>query len=669
MVLSKEPNNVHALCFLGALECERGEHDKGLEHIKRAITIDPQFSQGYCNLGVALHGKRDWQEAEKAFRQALTIKPDYAQAYSYLGSSLAAQSKLDEAEKNCRRALQLRPNHVGALINLADVVRKQGKPNEAEVIYKRIVESNSESIEALTGLGISLFLQNKLDSAMVVFEKAITLNPKHDEAYFRLGMTLARDGRLQDAQSAFRQALSLKPNRVEALNHLADAFRVSGKPHEAIQVYRQALEIDPDDSHTHSNMLLTYQYVPGEVSPNYIEVARAWDQTHAHSGSIQDFTNIPDPERPLRIGYVSPDFRNHVVSYFMEPILGAHDRKHFEVFCYAGVYCPDEVTERIRQISDHWWSTMGKDDAAVAERIRADGIDILVDLAGHTGGNRLPVFTRKPAPLQVTYLGFPNTTGLSAMDYRLTDSRAGPPGLADRSHSETLIRLPHGFLCYLPSSKAPEVAPLPVRKSGHVTFGSFNNLAKVTPENVAVWARILHRVPQARLLLKAHALADDETRCRYHALFAEADVPAERVELVGWQPSAQGHLALYDRVDIGVDTFPYNGTTTTCEAMWMGVPVVTLAGDRHAARVGASLLHTVGLDENITQTLDDYVERAIELVGNEAKLADLRASLRERMERSQLCNSNLITGTIESAYRAMWRRWRAGLPPGEILPF
>jgi len=316
---------------------------------------------------------------------------------------------------------------------------------------------------------------------------------------------------------------------------------------------------------------------------------------------------------------------------------------------------PDATTERLRGLSDGWVDVRGLDDTALAARIRDDGIDILVDLGGHTGGNRLLVFAREPAPVQVSYLGYPATTGLEAIGYRLTDARADPPGVADDFHGEALIRLNRCFLCYGTPDDAPEVAPRPA--DGPITFGSFNHLPKVTPEVVATWCRILDRVAGARLILKAKGLASAVTRDRVRALFADHGIAPERVETIAWLPAPGDHLALYGRVDIALDSFPYNGTTTTCEALWMGVPVVTLAGDRHAGRVGASLLATVGRDDLITATRDDYVARAVALAADADGRAAARRDLRERVRRSPLGDAAGLATEIEAAYRAMWRRW------------
>ena len=352
----------------------------------------------------------------------------------------------------------------------------------------------------------------------------------------------------------------------------------------------------------------------------------------------------------------SPDFCTHSVAFFIDPILAHHDRRHIEVTCYADVAVPDTTTTRLRTLADSWRNTCRLTDAQVAEMVRADGIDILVDLAGHTADNRLLVFARKPAPVQVTYLGYPNTTGLQTVDYRLTDAWADAEELPN-GYTEELVRLPHGFLRYAPPKEAPPVGRLPARETDYVTFGSFNNLPKVNPGVVARWSEILLAVPNSRLLLKTKSFNDEATQERYFGLFAQNGVGREHLDFIGHTPSSREHLALYNQVDIGLDPFPYNGTTTTCEALWMGVPVITLAGEVHAGRVGVSLLSSVGLTELIADTADQYISLAVELAGNVNRLSSLRANLRGRVAASPLCDGQTFTHALEAAYRSMWRRW------------
>jgi protein O-GlcNAc transferase len=356
----------------------------------------------------------------------------------------------------------------------------------------------------------------------------------------------------------------------------------------------------------------------------------------------------------LRIGYLSPDFCHHAVAYFFEPVLAAHDRARVEIFCYANVLTPDVVTQRLRALAEHWRDIAPLSDEQATQVIRADRLDLLVDMAGHTARHRLLVFARRAAPHQLTWLGYPNTTGLTTMDYRLTDSISDPLGTTDSLHTERLVRMPGPFSVYQPPDDAPPVGFLPaLALNAPITFGCFNNFAKITPEIIALWCRLLLVVPSARLMLKSRGLGDVDTARRIHELFAAGGVSPERVVLDGRELSVSAHLALYHQVDVALDAFPYNGATTTCEALWMGVPVVTLAGATHVSRVGASLLTHLGAQDWIATTSDDYLAIARRLVADLLALSRIRAGLRERMRVSALCDAVGFTRALETTYAGL----------------
>ncbi|MCD6305110.1 MAG: hypothetical protein J7M32_02335, partial [Deltaproteobacteria bacterium] len=418
----------------------------------------------------------------------------------------------------------------------------------------------------------------------------------------------------------------------------------------------KALEMRPGYAEAHSNLLFAMQCDPDVGDMEIFRESVNWWRRHGagharEAGRGKD----QDPGRRLRVGYVSPDFREHSVSRFFLPLIENHDRKAVEVFCYGDVKRPDRMTARIRELADHWRSIVGLGDDAVARQIREDRIDILVDLAGHTGGNRLLVFARRPAPVQVTWLGYPGTTGLGVMDYRLTDHVADPEGDADRWHTERLVRLSEGFLCYAPPEEAGEVCSLPALKEGRVTFGSFNNFSKMNEQVAAVWSRILLSVPGSLLMLKSKSLRDAGVRGRCLEMFLRNGISEDRIVFEGYARTVKDHLLLYNRVDMGLDPFPYNGTTTTCEALWMGVPVVTLKGGRHAARVGASILTQVGLSDLIADTKEAYIRKAVELARDPGRLKALRAGMRDRLRKSTLLNGPGFAAAMEAAYQGMWR--------------
>jgi predicted O-linked N-acetylglucosamine transferase (SPINDLY family) len=432
-----------------------------------------------------------------------------------------------------------------------------------------------------------------------------------------------------------------------------------GRIEEAIAAYRRALEIRPGDQWAHSNMLIAMNSRPpsehgGGLLAEHVE----WARRHAaglYPAGTARFGNDSSQGRRLRVGYVSPDFRRHSVAYFVQPILAGHDHQQFEVFCYASVRRPDEVTAALKSQADQWRDIAAMSDEQAAEMIRADRIDILVDLAGHTANHRLTLFARRAAPVQVTYLGYPNTTGLATMDYRLTDAAADPPGTTESHYTERLVRLPHGFLCYMPPGHAPEPRAMSAANGSPITFASFNNLAKVTQAMVGLWAKILRRVPDSILLLKAGALADQATQARVRAEFDRHGIGADRIELRGREPSPARHLAMYHRVDVALDTSPYNGTTTTCEALWMGVPVVTLAGQSHASRVGASLLTCADLAMLIARGEEEYVAIVSQLAHDLERRLALAATLRQKMQ-GTICTARRFLADLEAAYVWMWEQ-------------
>jgi protein O-GlcNAc transferase len=366
------------------------------------------------------------------------------------------------------------------------------------------------------------------------------------------------------------------------------------------------------------------------------------------------------PDRRLKIGYVSPYFRQHAISVFTEPVLAAHDHQHFEILCYSDLKHPDAVSQRFRAAADRWIDTAADSDAQLAERIAAEGVDILVDLTGHLEGSRLLAFARKPAPIQVTYIGYQNTTGMRAMDYRLTDDFADPPGMTDRYYSERLVRLPRAFFCYQPASEAPPVNRLPALDRGRITFGSFNKLAKVTGEVLSTWAQVLAAVPDSRLLI----LADPSTAAheRVQAVMAAHRVAGQRVEFVAKRPRRE-YLELHQQVDIALDAFPFNGHTTLCEALWMGVPVVMLAGQTYVSRFGGSALRNLNLEAWIAASTDEYVRTAVDWAGDLERLQSLRGGLRPRMLASPLLDAVGFTRNLEAVYRQLWTSHCAGSSP------
>jgi predicted O-linked N-acetylglucosamine transferase (SPINDLY family) len=638
---------------------KKGQAEDAIAAYRRAIALQPGYAAAFNNLGNALRGTGQIEEAIAACRGALALRPDYPEALNNLGAALYDQGQGEEALAAYRQAIALRPDFAEAYNNLGLALRGAGRLEEAIAAYRQVITLKPRDHEAYNKLGVALFDGGKFEEAIAAYQQAIALNPDFPDAHSNLAAVLGLGGRYEEAIAACRQAIALRPDCPEAYSNLGNTLQDRGRLDEALAAYREAIALKPTLADAHSNLLFCMNYHPGLEPSAIAEEHRRWARQHGEPlrPFIQPRSNDRAPGRRLRIGYVSPDFRDHSVAYFFEGLLAHHDPAQVEVFCYAEVANPDAVTARLQRTAGHWRSTPGMTDARVAELIRRDGIDILVDLAGHSAKNRLLVFARKAAPVQVTWLGYPNTTGLATMDYRLTDALADPPGADEDLYRERLVRLPRSGWCYRPSAEAPSVSASPHAATGHITFGCFNARPKLNEPLLELWAKILLAVPGSRLLLKNRAVGEAASERRWQAGFAEAGIRPERVEGVGHVADKTAHLACYGRVDIALDSFPYHGTTTTCEALWMGVPVVTLAGPTHVSRVGASVLGNLGLAELVATSPGDYVRIAAGLAGDLPRLAGLRATLRTRMETSPLMDAPAFARDMEAAYRAMWRTW------------
>lgn len=502
--------------------------------------------------------------------------------------------------------------------------------------------------------------QGNLEVALHCFEKAMTIDPECAEAYNYAAVVCFLKGMIAEAEDYYGRALELRSDYAEAFNNKANLLNVQGKIAESNHYYSRALEIRPDLAHARSNFLLSMNYNPDVTQEEIYLQSLKWEQCHLDRTKMmirKTFKFSTSPEK-LRIGYVSPDFRTHSVSCFFEPLLRAHDRNKFDIYCYSDVISPDDTSRRLQTICKEWRDIAGMTDEDVTHLIIDDGIHILIDMTGHTGKNRLSMFMTRPAPVQVSWLGYPNTTGLSSMDYRLSDELADPENESGRWYTERIVRLKHGFLSYAPPIDAPPVANRPVNKNGFITFGSFNNLPKLSPSLVSVWSQILNKVEGSSMLLKSRFFADSSLREHYFNQFLSHGINKHRIKLLPAEPDTRRHLEKYSEMDIALDTFPYNGTTTTCEALWMGVPVVTLRGNRHAGRVGASILHRVGFNVLIAEDIDAYVKIVEKLANDRKYFSKICRNMRWRVLNSPLCDSGRFANTVEKAFTGMWSCWK-----------
>jgi protein O-GlcNAc transferase len=576
-----------------------------------------------------------------------------------IGASLQKEGKLDEAITYYKKTIQLHPNNAGIYHNLGNVLQLKGELDEAIAFYQKAIKLNPQVAVTYNNLGNILQEKGRLEQAIAHYQKALNLDRYFVMAYVNLGAALDKQGQITEAITYYQKSLKIDPKFVPAYFNLGNALSEAGKLDEAELCYKNALKLNPALSSCHSALLLLLNNNPHYTAQNLFYEHMQFSRQHAGNLASQFVFKKKDRTlgRKFRIGYVSPDFRQHSVAYFIEPIIASHNRAYFEIFCYSHVLIEDEVTMRMRKYSDQWRNIIGISDEVAAELIYKDEIDILVDLAGHTANNRLLLFARKPAPLQVTWIGYPSTTGLSSMDYKIVDSYTDPVGTTEKYYSEELLRLPESFLCYLPDNESPEIGELPFLTSGHITFGSCNNFTKVTSEITKLWIKILTAIPNARLILKSRSFFDKSIRRSLLDQFIREGIDTQRIELMP-MVSFKEHLNTYNKIDIGLDTFPYHGTTTTCEALWMGVPVITLAGITHASRVGVSLLSNIGLQDFIATTHDEYIDIAIRLSTDIKKLQSLRFDLRKRMLQSPLTNASRFVTNLEICYRTILETWQ-----------
>jgi predicted O-linked N-acetylglucosamine transferase (SPINDLY family) len=596
-------------------------------------------------------------EAEAIYRQILAIDPNYADALNLLGVLAGQVGHLEPAIELIQRAIAIDPTAPHYHANLGETYRRGGQWPAAISAHTRSVELQAHSAKAYNDLGVALFENIQLDEAIAAFRKAIQLDPEYADAHTNLGAALNEQGRLDDAIGVYNRALELKSDSADALNNLGYLFKEQCRLDEAVACFRKAVAVDPGSSHTASNLLSTLHYHPDYDALALLAEHLQWACQYAEplAGDIRPFSNDRTPDRKLRIGFVSPDFRGHPVGRSLLPLFAHHDRGQAEFIAYADVRAYDDYTQKFQALADGWRQTLGQSDAQVAEQIRTDRIDILVDLALHTGNNRLLVFARRPAPVQVAMLGMITTTGLATIDYRLSDPYLDPPGPGDTAYSERTLRLPRCCWCYEPPAEAPSLRALPALRNGVVTFGCLNHFSKVSPAALQAWLAVLQALPGARLLIHSQPGSHlDAVR----ALFEKAGIAGDRIEFPARVPRA-GYFDAYHQLDIGLDPFPYNGAITTLDTLWMGVPVITLAGRTAVGRAGLSILSNLQLPELIARTPEQYVEAAIQLAGDLARLSELRTGLRERMRRSGLMDSGRYAAEVDAAYRTMWKTWCA----------
>jgi protein O-GlcNAc transferase len=559
-------------------------------------------------------------------------------------------------EEMIRKAIAAEPRRGDFHFQLGGILMSRGRSEEALASYREAAALKPDSAGAYYNIGVALSQLNRMGEAVAAFQKSLVLLPNQVECQNNLAVALGNLGRLDEAIEASRKALTLKPDFAKAHNNLGNVMLTLGRVEEALEAFRKAVAAEPDYAIAHSNLVFVMNLLPGYDARAILQEARRWDERHGKPlrHLVRHHDNNRDANRKLRVGYVSADFREHVVGWNLLPLLREHDRNQIEVFCYSGVRVIDSVSERLRGLAQHWRDVAALSDIELAEQIRADGIDVLVDLSLHTAKNRLRVFAMIPAPLQITYLGYCGTSGIEGMHYRFSDPHLDPPGTDLSCYSEETIRLPESYWCYAPGGEAPEVSPLPAVGNGRITFGCLNQVGKISGLAVQTWCEILKRVEGSRLVM----LAPGGQREAFSDQLDDLGIARDRIEFVerqGWEP----YMRTYQRIDVGLDSFPYGGGITTCDAMWMGVPVISLSGETPVGRGGRSILNNVGLGDLVAYSPDQYVDLAVALAGDVSRLGQLRRTLRERMRGSALMDGPRFARNVEGAYRDAWRRWCA----------
>ena len=660
--LSIQPAYVGAHFNIGILLQEQGNPGEAIASFRKATALKPDFADAHYNLGNVLRDLGRLEEAENSYRRTIQIKPNHGDAHLNLGNILKDLDRLDEAEESYRQVLQLIPNSAETHSNLGNVQKDRGQLDKAEGSYRRALQINPELPEVHNNLATTLREMGRLNEAEASCRRALQLKPQLVEAHMNMGVILQDMGRLGEAEASYRQALQIDKDHADVHNNLGSVIKDLGRPVEAEASFQRAIQIEPDHSIAHSSLLFLYGFHALIDPHEYLAQARDWEQACLSAQDRQAarhrvFQRPPLDRRRLRVGYVSGDFRQHAVSYFIEQIFAHHDRTRIELFAYSNSGIRDAVTNRLQGLAEHWVQILGLSDAAARDRIEADGIDVLIDLSGHTGNNRLGVFARRAAPVQAYYLGYFASTGLTEMDYWIGDEIVTPPE-TDSHFSERVWRLPRVSWSY-----DGKDAPQPSWKQtadNTVWVGSFNQLGKLTPATLALWANILHALPEGRLLLKTKELADADNRRRILDAMDSHGVSPDRIELrdASVTPGWREHMAYYNRLDIVLDPVAaMGGVTSTCDALWMGAPVITLEGDRVASRATAALLNAIGHPEWIARSETEYMEKAVALARNVEQRKALRSSQRHQMARSPLCNAKDLAMNLENAYVEMFNRW------------
>ena len=653
-IVDKFPTHFDSLHHLGISESQSRRHDEAVRLLDEALSVEPRSAPAHSNRGIALHELKRFDEAVASFDRAIAIRPDYADAYSNRGNALTELGRFDEAVASYDRAVALKPAYADAHSNRGNALKELRRFDAAAESCDRALALKPDHADALTNRGFALIELKRPDEALANFDKAIAINPRLAAAWLGRGNVLNDANRVDDAFAAYNQALAIRPDYFKAYIQLAACHGKRGDIDAVISSYDKALAIRPDFADAISNRIFALDFVPTIGFAEH-QAARKqwWERVGAKiaAGSRRAHRNSPDPARRIVLGYVSSDFNNHSASTAFKPVLLHHDKTRFAVTCYACSTAEDDVTRDLRRAADTWHDASQWSDERLADQIQADAVDILVDLSGHSAGNRLGVFARKPAPVQVTAWGHATGTGLATMDYLFSDPVAAPANVR-HFFAEQIYDLPC-LITMEPPFSGFSPAAAPVLSTGTVTFGVFNRINKISDDAVTAWAAILRSVPGSRLLIKNHALDDVSLCLLLRARFAAHDIPADRIELRGATTRLE-HLLAYQDVDICLDPFPQNGGVSTWEALHMGVPVVAKLGNSIPSRLSGAILSSIGMGEWVADSIENYRAIALKFAAMPQALQDLRVGLPAKIAASASGNNASYTKAVEAAYRTMW---------------
>lgn len=649
--LSRDPKDPDLLCALGNLLLTSGDAHGALVAYNGALAARPGDAALASNRASALRHAGRLEEAIASFDAAIALGTVSADVHAERGRALQAAGRLSDAQTAYRQAVHLAPGDANLLNHLGSALQAQGQSDEAIRCYQAATVLAPDMPGPIANLGLAFYEQGRIVEAIVEYRKALAIRPI-PEAHDNLGIALQKQGALDEAIVHYEQAIALAPDNKNTRCNLAAALGEGGHPRESSDAYRHILAIHPDHFVAHSNLLFNLSVDPAVSSEAYLAESARYDAKVSGRGSSA-FVQRAHSTGKVRIGFVSGDLRTHPVGFFLEGVLAHVDRERFELFAYSTIAYEDALTQRLKTCLAGWCSLKGMSDPVACQRIRDDRIDVLFDLAGHTSDNRLPVFAMRAAPVQVSWLGYFASTGVRAMDYVLADEVCAPPG-SDHHFSETLWRLPRTRLCYTPPTEwqAPRVMPLPALTSGHLTFGCYQRLSKINEHVLDLWARVLVAVPKSRLRLQAYQTGRSLYVERTLGRLRDVGIGADRVKMVAPTPR-DAYLQSYGDVDVVLDTFPFNGGTTTCEALWMGVPTLTLEGRNIISRQGAAMLRAADLPDWVATDADDFVAKAVRHCSDVERLSALRASLRERARGSALFDTKAFAAEWERAVEGM----------------